>query len=265
MPFCGKCGIEFPEEFQFCPECGTARVTTRKSKSHSPTKDQPTPLPEDFGQTIQRDGRVYGVVNLEKLPAGHIIDERYVIKEKLGQGGFGAVYRAFDQKMNVDKALKIIPEAVSNDLRAMTNLRQEAQTMIRLNHNNLVRMYDFQESGAVKYIDMEYIDGKSLNELLLDFPDQKMPEEKVKKIALQISEGLIYAHKQNVIHRDIKPQNIMLSRDGQIKIMDFGIAETLRNSMSMIQNSGTTGTLMYMSPEQLMGGEVRKTSDIYSF
>lgn len=298
MLFCKNCGIQLDDDAVFCHACGTTTPKTKpSSKAHPPVEPvesrgigtksrslgvetepvesrdlgaKPRSLgveghPELVeGQTIQRDGPVYGIVNLENLPAGHIIDERYEVKEKLGQGGFGAVYRAYDKKMKVDKALKIIPEAISNDRRAMQNLRQEAQTMIRLNHNKIIRVYDFQESGAVKYIDMEFIDGKSLNELLLDYPKQRMPEDKVKKLALKITEGLGYAHDQNVIHRDIKPQNIMLTKDGKIKIMDFGIAETLRTSMSMIQNTSTTGTLMYMSPEQLMGGAVRKTSDIYS-
>jgi serine/threonine protein kinase/formylglycine-generating enzyme required for sulfatase activity len=257
MPFCGKCGTKFPDDFQFCPKCGTPKDTAKASKDASEKASE-------IGQTIQRNGQVYGIINLENLPVGHIIDERYEIKEKLGQGGFGAVYRAFDKKMNVDKALKVIPEAVTHDRRAMQNLRQEAQTMIRLNHPNIVRVYDFQEQGAVKYIDMEFIDGKSLNERLLDYPHQRMPEEEVKKLALQICEGLDYAHNQNIIHRDIKPQNIMLTKDEQIKITDFGIAETLRTSMSMIQNTSTTGTIMYMSPEQLRGRGITKQSDIYS-
>ncbi len=255
MAFCKKCGAQLDDDAVFCHLCGTP---VPKTKASSPDSSH------DIGKTIRRDGVVYGVVNLENLPAGHVIDERYEIKSKIGQGGFGAVYRVFDRKMNVDKAIKVIPDAISNDRRAMSNLHREAQTMIRLNHKNIVRVYDLHEEGSVKYIDMEFIDGKNLRDLLLDYPNQRLPEGEVKKLALQITEGLGYAHKQQVIHRDIKPQNIMLTKDGQIKLMDFGIAETLRTSMGMIQNTSTSGTLLYMSPEQLMGDSIRRTSDIYS-
>ena len=200
MLFCKKCGAQLDDDAVFCHLCGTTVPKTKTSDRTQTNADRENPA---AGQTIQLDGPLYGVVDLENLPEGHIIDERYEIKAKIGRGGFGAVYRAYDRKMKIDKALKVIPDAISNDLRAMANLRREAQTMIRLNHSNIVRVYDFQEEGAVKYIDMEYIDGKSLNELLLDYLEQKMPESEVKEIALQIAEGLSYAHKQHVIHRDM--------------------------------------------------------------
>ncbi len=134
MPFCNNCGAEIPGNAKFCNECGATLTKTKSSPQGGTQTDNQAVT---SGQTIQRDGPVYGIVNLENLPAGHIIDERYEVKEKLGQGGFGAVYRAYDRKMKVDKALKVIPEAITNDLRAMENLRQEARTMIRLNHNIL--------------------------------------------------------------------------------------------------------------------------------
>ena len=251
MLFCKKCGTQLDDDAVFCHVCGTTVPKTTSSK----TKAE---LPTDFGQTIRRDDPVYGNVNLENLPAGHVIDERYEIKAKLGQGGFGAVYQAYDRRMQVDKAIKVIPEALTNDVVAMDNLRQEARTMIRLKHPNIVHVYDLHEGEAVSYIDMEFIDGQSLSEYRITKEGKRLPEEEVKKLALQILDGLGYAHEQNVIHRDIKPQNIMLSKDGNIKIMDFGIAETLRTSMSMIQNTSTSGTLVYMAPEQLRGAGISR-------
>ena len=259
MLYCKKCGTLLDEDAEFCPECG-ARVRKTHS-SGKPTNNDTS----DINQTVRLEKSIYGVTDLSNLPAGHMIDDRYEIKKKLGQGGFGTVYQAYDHKMNVDKALKLIPEAVTNDLMAMQNLRDESQTMIQLNHPNIIRFYDFHDQGVIKYIDMENVDGKTLNALLYEQPNQKMPEDKVKELALQIVEGMIYAHKKGVIHRDIKPQNIMVTNDGQIKIMDFGIAETLRNSMSRLQPTGSSGTLTYMSPEQITGEKIGKESDIYSF
>ncbi|MEA3499585.1 MAG: serine/threonine-protein kinase, partial [Candidatus Marinimicrobia bacterium] len=172
-------------------------------------------------QTIKKSSQIYGKINLEDLPKGHKIDNRYTIKEKIGQGGFGAVYCAYDEDMNIDKALKIIPEAIVNDKESMMDLQREAQTMIALNHKNIVRVYDLHKNGKIKYIDMEFIDGKTLTEIKLDYKDKKVPEDIVKKYAKQIAEGLSYAHTNNVVHKDIKPQNIMINSNNEIKIMDF--------------------------------------------
>ena len=259
MPFCKKCGNELEPDAAFCPDCGTPVSDTKSSKQ----KVEETT--DDFKTQVRGKAPSYGVLNLENLPKGHVIDERYEIKKKLGQGGFGAVYLAYDRDMNIDKALKIIPEEVVNDKEAMFDLQQEAQTMISLNHPNIVRVYDFHRTGNIKYIDMEYIDGKTLTEIKLEYPNKQIPEEEVKEYAIKIAEGLTYAHSNNVIHKDIKPQNVMVTTKGEVKIMDFGIAETVRSSMSRIQNTSSSGTLVYMSPEQLKGKHVGKESDIYSF
>ena len=256
MLFCKKCGTKLEESAKFCPKCGTP-VTQTSPFENTDNKQQV--------KTVKRASHIYGKINLEDLPAGYIIDDRYEIKEKLGQGGFGAVYRAYDKKMNIDKALKVIPEEITNDIEAMTDLQNEAKTMIKLNHPNIVRVYDFHDTGRIKYIDMEYIDGKTLTEIKLEHPNKQIEEEEVKKLALKIADGLAYAHNISVIHKDIKPQNVMVTKDNKVKIMDFGIADTVRTSMSRIQNTSSSGTLVYMSPEQLRGKDVGKESDIYSF
>ncbi len=241
---------------KFCHHCGTPAAT--------PEGGGPTASPDPY-KTVVKNAPVYGVVNLEQLPEGHLVDDRYEVRGKLGQGGFGAVYRVFDRKMECDKALKVLPEAVASDIEAMENIRKEAVTMAKLNHPNIVRIFEFQDKGAIKYIDMEFVDGKSLTELKLAAPDKRLPEIEVKTIGLKIAKGLAYAHKQGVIHRDIKPPNILVNTEGEPKITDFGIAETVKSSMSRIANSGSSGTLVYMSPEQIRGKNVGRESDIYSF
>jgi serine/threonine protein kinase len=159
MPFCKICGKKLDNDAAFCPECGTPISNTK------PSKDNVEETPDDYKTQIRGKTQSYGVLNLENLPEGHIIDKRYEIKQKIGQGGFGAVYRVFDRNMNIDKALKIIPEAITNDKEAMHDLQNEAQTMIALNHLNVIRVYDFHKTGPVKFIDMEYIHGKTLSEL----------------------------------------------------------------------------------------------------
>lgn len=112
---------------------------------------------------------------------------------------------------------------------------------------------------------MEYVDGKTLTKIKLEHPKKQIPEDEVKVYAVKIAEGLAYAHNRNVIHKDIKPQNVMVTQQGEVKLMDFGIAETVRNSMSRVQNTYSSGTLVYMSPEQIKGKDIGKESDVYSF
>lgn len=256
MGFCVSCGKEMDEESRFCHHCGTPAVSGSGAGDAS--------APDPF-KTVVKGAPTYGVVNLEQLPDGHVIDDRYEVAEKLGQGGFGAVYRVYDRKMECEKALKVLPEAVVSDRKAMISLKKEAVTMAKLNHPGIVRVFDFQDTGAVSYIDMEFVEGKSLGDALLDHPNGCFSEAEALPVAAKLADALAEAHKQGVIHRDIKPQNILMTPDGDVKLTDFGISETVKSSMSRIANSGSSGTLAYMSPEQLRGKDVGRESDIYSF
>ena len=264
MSYCKDCGKEIDNDIRFCPNCGAPNTISGNIQTKN-SNIQPKSDTEVFN-TVKRDGSgLYGSYRLENLPEGFVIDERYEIKSKLGQGGFGAVYLAFDKKMAIDKALKIIPDSIAADEEAMNELHAEARTMVSLNHENIVRVYDVHDTGSIKYIDMEYIDGKALNKIKLESPDKKIPEANVKDIAVKIAKGLSYAHKNKVIHKDIKPQNIMLSENNIVKIMDFGISETVRTSMSRVANSSSSGTLVYMAPEQVKGADLGVEADIYAF
>jgi formylglycine-generating enzyme len=215
--------------------------------------------------TLIGEGGYYGI-NLENLPAGYLLDNRYEIIERLGKGGFGTVYKAVDHYLeDCFKAIKVISSQFYDDKIAMSQLKEEATRMIKLNHPNIVRLFDVHLDGEVRYLDMEYVDGGDLSDLMLKYPQRKVPEEQVIEISHQIAAGMQHIHAHNVIHKDIKPQNIMLTQTGVIKISDFGISETFRSSQSRLKESRRSGTLAYMSPEQLIGKDVGKETDIWSF
>jgi len=142
---------------------------------------------------------------------------------------------------------------------------RSSNLLIELNSQYVVRIYDIHLKGEIKFIDMEYIDGGDLVDLLLSYPDRKVPEEKVIELAEQIARGMKEIHDKRIIHKDLKPQNIMISSSGSIKIMDFGISETFRSSKSRLKETSKSGTPVYMSPEHLMGQDVGRESDIWSF
>ena len=143
MQFCKNCNAELKSDWKLCPDCGAP------NPSYSETNNQDLDN-ENFGdqKTVKRSSTSYGSIRLEYLPEGFIIDDRYEVKRKLGQGGFGAVYLVFDRKMQIEKALKVIPEAIVNDEEAMVDLQNESRTMIALNHPNIVRVYDFHDEGG---------------------------------------------------------------------------------------------------------------------
>ena len=183
----------------------------------------------------------------------------YKILEKLGEGGMGVVYKAQDSQLNRTVALKFLPDRVNNDSTAKARFLQEAQAAAGLNHPNICTIHGVEEHEGALFMVMEYIEGGTLRE--------KIPFTKVDDavtIATQIGDALQEAHAKGIVHRDIKADNIMLSSKGQAKVMDFGLAK-LKGAMKLTRTSSTVGTLGYMAPEQIQGGEVDHRSDIFSF
>jgi serine/threonine protein kinase/tetratricopeptide (TPR) repeat protein len=183
----------------------------------------------------------------------------YKILEKLGEGGMGVVYKAHDTTLNRTIALKFLPDKVNKDETAKARFLQEAQAAAGLNHPNICTIFGVEEYDGKLFISMEYIEGGTLSE--------KIPFSKVDDaitIATQIGEALQEAHAKGIVHRDIKADNIMLTSKGQAKVMDFGLAK-LKGSLKLTRTSSTVGTLGYMAPEQIQGGEVDYRSDIFSF
>ncbi|HVP57038.1 MAG TPA: FlgO family outer membrane protein [bacterium] len=185
----------------------------------------------------------------------------YKILEKLGEGGMGVVYKAEDIHLERLAALKFLPPHVSEDSEEKARFIHEAKSASALNHPNVTTIYGIEDSPEGLFIAMEYVDGKTLRQVIKDGP---LPLKKVLDIATQICEGMAAAHEKGVVHRDIKSENIMVTARGQVKIMDFGLAK-LKGASRLTQTGTTLGTIGYMSPEQASGEDVDQRSDIFSF
>ena len=184
----------------------------------------------------------------------------YKIIEKLGAGGMGIVYKAEDTKLRRQVALKFLPTELTSDPDAKERFVHEAQAASALNHPNICSIHAIGEYEGRQFIDMEFVEGKTLTALLRE---KELSLNDVLEMAIQIGEGLNAAHKKGIIHRDIKPDNIMLADDGPVKIMDFGLAK-LGGASKLTKTHSTLGTLFYMSPEQVQGLEVDQRTDIFS-
>lgn len=188
---------------------------------------------------------------------------RYEMVSELGQGAMGVVYKARDPLIDRVVAIKTINLGLALEEKEEYEGRfyQEARAAGRLNHPNIVTIYDVGKSGNIAYIAMEFLQGNELRDLLRE--ERNMPVEQIVDIVAQVAEGLAYAHQHGIVHRDIKPSNIMLIRDGRIKITDFGIAR-MASSAVHTQTGMVLGSPKYMSPEQVLGKEIDRRSDIFS-
>jgi len=193
------------------------------------------------------------------LKPGMFISDRYEIIDKVGSGGMADVYKARDHRLNRFVAIKVLKPEYSNDKSFVNKFRGEAQSAAGLSHPNIVNVYDVGDDGGLYYIVMELVEGITLKRFI-----EKKGKLEVKEavgIAIQIAQGLEAAHDNRIIHRDIKPQNIIISRDGKVKVTDFGIAKAT-NSNTITSNA--MGSVHYLSPEQARGGYSDEKSDIYS-
>jgi Tol biopolymer transport system component/predicted Ser/Thr protein kinase len=183
----------------------------------------------------------------------------YRILDKLGEGGMGVVYKAEDTELKRSVALKFLPRGLEAHEPERARFLQEAQAAAGLNHPSICTIHDIAQEGDQQFIVMEFVDGKTLRQMI---PVQKMQD--AIGYAIQIGEALQEAHSKGVVHRDIKTDNIMVNSKNQVKVMDFGLAK-LKGSLKLTKTSSTVGTLAYMAPEQIQGGEVDARSDIFSF
>ena len=185
----------------------------------------------------------------------------YKILEKLGEGGMGVVYKAQDTKLERFVALKFLPQHLAASEQDKARFIQEAKSASALNHPNVCTIHDISEHDGQLFIVMEFVDGKSLKE-----KKENLGQKQILEIGIQVAEGLAAAHEKGIVHRDIKPDNIMIRKDGIVQIMDFGLAKLYTSgNVSRLTKAGTTmGTMGYMSPEQVQGLDVDHRTDIFS-
>ena len=237
---CPKCQADNPGDSQFCAKCG-AQLLPGDDQAAFPTQTMRSVITE--------------------LDTGSTFADRYQIIEELGRGGMGRVYKVFDAELKEKIALKLLKPQIAADEDTIERFRNELKLARNVTHKNVCRMFDLGKYEGNYFITMEYVSGEDLKSMLGMMG--KLGPGKSVSIAIQICEGLLEAHKLGVVHRDLKPQNIMIDREGTIRIMDFGIAHSLESKG--ITGAGVMiGTPEYMSPEQAEAKEVDRRSDIYS-
>jgi len=196
--------------------------------------------------------------SLERLENG-----RYAILKKLGEGGKGVVYKARDTVLNRVVAIKMLKSAVATE-EAYSRFMREAQAVAKLNHPNIVSIYDIGKEDEKQFFVLEFVDGMSLRELMRTYPEGKCDFQTVLRMGMDICGALQYAHSQGVLHRDIKPENILITQEGTVKLMDFGLAKML-GEPSITQEGIIVGTVAYVAPEIALGKGADARSDLYSF
>jgi len=237
---CPKCKTENQSESKFCRECATPLPLGAQSRA-------------SFTRTLE--------TTAEELARGTVFAGRYEIIEELGAGGMGRVYRAFDKQLDEEVALKLIKPEIAAEKKTVERFRNEIKIARKITHKNVCRTHDLHEEGKRLYLTMEYVRGEDLKGLIKR--TRALTIGTSVALARQVAEGLGEAHKQGIVHRDLKPGNIMIDKEGQAKIMDFGIARSVHGG-GITGEGAIIGTPEYMSPEQVEGKPADPRADIYA-
>lgn len=195
-----------------------------------------------------------------------VLNGRYRLLKRIGSGGMSIVYQAQDISLGRLVAVKMLHESLTGDEGFLRRFQREAHAAANLSHPNIVTVHDIGQDGFKHYIVMEYVDGRTLKQLIREYKKQGqiMPVSRALNIAVQICSGIGYAHRSNLAHCDVKPQNILVTRDDRVKVADFGIAQALSEATSHEQPSRVWGTPQYFSPEQAQGHPSTPASDVYA-
>ena len=237
---CPKCRLSNPETSRFCADCGTSLPTSKEIRP-------------EVTETLQTP--------IKELTTGSTFANRYQVIEELGKGGMGRVYKVYDTKIKEKVALKLIKPEVASDKETIERFNNELRLARKIGHRNVCRMFDLGDVEGAHFITMEYVHGEDLKSMIRMAAGLSIGA--VLSIGKQVCDGLAEAHSLGVVHRDLKPQNIMIDKGGNAKIMDFGIARSMKGKG--ITGPGVMiGTPEYMSPEQAEAKEIDHRSDIYS-
>ena len=263
---CPRCDTPNPASANFCSACsqalgasdvtmGGASISSGMAGASVSGATMASP------RSLAEWSRVSSAAQSAALPPGLEIGHRYQVVNLLGQGGMGAVYRVRDRELNREVALKLIRADIAEDAETLERFKREIHLSSLVTHKNVLRVYDLGESEGIRYLTMQLVSGEDLSSITKR--GHRMPIERTLKIFRQICEGLRAAHEQGVVHRDLKPQNVMLGPDDMVYLTDFGLARSV-NQSGMTQTGAVIGTPFYMSPEQVKGTEAGPQSDIYS-
>ncbi|MGD0303236.1 MAG: tetratricopeptide repeat protein [Candidatus Acidiferrales bacterium] len=235
-----------------CPHCTTVNPDFAESCSNCGT---PMPMGDDV--TMQ-------AVDATVITPGSDFGPRYRIESLLGQGGMGRVYKAYDKDLDRTVAVKVVREGAISQGDALKRFKQELVLASRISHKNILRIHDMGAVGTLRFISMAYVEGSDLQHVIKD--DPKMPLERVLNFSKQIADALAAAHAEGVVHRDLKPQNVLVDKNDQIYICDFGLAKSFEEgAIGMTRTGAFLGTPRYMSPEQVEGKPADNRADLYSF
>ena len=238
---CPSCQADNLPDSRFCHQCATPLPSDVAGSALSCTKTMVTPF--------------------EDLSRGTIFADRYEVIEELGKGGMGKVYKVYDRKIKEVVALKLIKPEIGFNEKAVERFKNELKFARKISHRHVCRLYDLGEFGLAHFITMEYVEGEDLKKFIRRAGYIAPP--KAVSIARQVCEGLAEAHRLGVVHRDLKPQNIMIDREGNARIMDFGLARFMETD-SVTGSGVMLGTPEYMSPEQVDLKDVDARTDFYS-
>jgi serine/threonine protein kinase/tetratricopeptide (TPR) repeat protein len=235
-----------------CPNCKTANTDFAVTCSRCSA-----PMPIDDAATMR-------MTDPTVISPGSDFGPRYHIEALLGQGGMGRVYKAHDKELSRTIAIKVVRPGAMGEADALGRFKQELVLASKISHKNILRIHDLGEVNGMKFITMAYVDGQDLYQIMRDNP--KLPLERVVKFATQLAGALAAAHAEDVVHRDLKPQNILVDKNDQVYISDFGLAKSFaEGAVGMTQTGAFLGTPRYMSPEQVEGKPTDGRSDLYAY